>query len=129
MDKELIKFHDHSSKACQKSLDGIGDALYAIGGKWKLHIIMALSQDNNRFNQLQRAVKGISSKVLATELKELELNGFVRRSVDDGITAGVRYELTEYSDSLYDVLRSLSQWGILHKENIRNSMRQPVTKR
>ena len=129
MNKDYLNVHNHSAKECQKSLDGIGDALYAIGGKWKLHIIMALRQDNNRFNQLQRAVTGISSKVLAAELKELELNGFVRRIVDAGTAAGVKYEITDYSDSLYDVLRALSEWGILHKENIRDSMRQPVTKR
>ena len=129
MNNDHIQPHDYSSTACRKSLDGIGDALYAIGGKWKLHIILALRQDNNRFNQLQRAVKGISSKVLATELKELELNGFVQRKVDNNIPAGVRYELTDYSDSLYDVLRALSQWGILHRENIKNSMRIPLTKR
>jgi len=129
MDKDYIIPHGYSSTECRKSLDGIGDALYAIGGKWKLQIIMALKQDNNRFNQLQRAVTGISSKVLATELKELELNGFVQRNVDNNTQAGVRYELTEYSDSLYDVLKALSQWGIMHRETIKNSMRLPVTKR
>ncbi len=57
----------HSSETCRQSLNGLVDALYAIGGKWKLQIITALRENNDRFNQLQRAVKGISSKVLATE--------------------------------------------------------------
>ena len=53
---------------CQNQLNAIGDALYAIGGKWKLHIIIALMHGKSRFNELQRTIKGISSKMLASEL-------------------------------------------------------------
>jgi DNA-binding HxlR family transcriptional regulator len=61
---------------CKATLSSIADALYVIGGKWKLRIIVALKEGNNRFNELQRTIDGISSKVLSTELKDLELNGF-----------------------------------------------------
>ncbi len=109
---------------CNSSLAAVGDALYAIGGKWKLRIIIALSEGRQRFNGLQRMVKGISAKVLSNELKELELNGFVKRNVHTGTPVVVEYELTEYSATLKDVMHSLSAWGAMHRERIKKSMRK-----
>jgi DNA-binding HxlR family transcriptional regulator len=117
-----------SEAQCKATLNSIADALFVIGGKWKLRIIVALKDGNKRFNQLQRLVEGISAKVLSTELKELELNGFVRRLVDTGTPVVVEYELTEYSETLDGVLQALSNWGTTHKEKIRKSMKsqEPV---
>src|SRR5215211_5352560 len=103
---------DHPSEAqCKARLNSIADALYVIGGKWKLRIIVALTDGNKRFNDLKRLVEGISSKVLSTELKELELNGFINRNVFTGIPVVVEYELSEYAETLESVLNSLSEWG------------------
>ena len=110
----------HTFESCNSVLSSIGDAIYVIGGKWKLRIIVALRDGNKRFNELQRTVHGISARVLSNELKELELNGFLIRKVDAGIPVVIEYELTPYSSTLKDVLTSLSAWGAMHKENIRN---------
>jgi DNA-binding HxlR family transcriptional regulator len=110
-------------KACTTRLAGIGDALYAIGGKWKLRIIVALTHRKSRFNEMQRTITGISSKVLAGELKELELNGFVTRKVLPQTPVIIEYELTDYALTLEDVLDTLSDWGIEHKSKIRQRMR------
>lgn len=107
---------------CKARLNAIADALYAIGGKWKLRIIVAMAEGNKRFNELQRVIEGISAKVLSAELKELELNGFVRRNVFTGTPVVVEYELTEYAGTLNNVLSSLSQWGAQHRERIRRDM-------
>ena len=107
---------------CKATLNSVADALYVIGGKWKLRIIVALKDGNQRFNGLQRLVTGISARVLSNELKELELNGFVRRNVFTGIPVSIEYELTDYSDTLSDVLRSLSEWGAMHKEKIKQGL-------
>jgi DNA-binding HxlR family transcriptional regulator len=112
-----------SKQQCQSSLNSIADALFVIGGKWKLRIILALSEGNKRFNDLQRTIEGISAKVLSTELKDLELNGFIKRNVFTGSPVVVEYELTGYAASLQEVLTALSQWGATHKEKIRKSMR------
>ncbi|MBN8824309.1 MAG: helix-turn-helix transcriptional regulator [Spirosoma sp.] len=109
-------------KACTYRLNAIGDALYAIGGKWKLRIIVALIERKRRFNELQRLVKGISPKVLNAELKELELNGFVKRTVHVQMPVIIEYELTDYSHTLEHVLDALSEWGAMHKNKIRNEM-------
>ena len=113
-----------SEGQCKATLNAVADALYVIGGKWKLRIIVALKDGNKRFNEMQRLIEGISAKVLSTELKDLELNGFIRRNVFTGTPVVVEYELTQYADTLGDVLQALSEWGALHREKVRNSMKK-----
>lgn len=113
-----------SEEECKATLSSVADALYAIGGKWKLRIIVSLKDGNKRFNEMQRLIEGISAKVLSTELKDLELNGFIRRNVFTGTPVLVEYELTEYADTLEDVLHSLSSWGAMHREKVKRSMRK-----
>ena len=117
--------NDRPSEAqCKATLNSVADALYVIGGKWKLRIIVALKDGTKRFNEMQRLIDGISAKVLSTELKDLELNGFIRRNVFTGTPVVVEYELTEYADTLGDVLQTLSEWGAMHKEKVRKSMKR-----
>ena len=121
----MAKLKEHPSETqCKATLKAIADALYVIGGKWKLRIIVALTDGNKRFNELQRLVEGISAKVLSTELKELELNGFVRRIVFTGTPVVIEYELSDYAETLSDVLQSLSEWGTMHREKIKKTMRK-----
>lgn len=111
-------------EACT-ALSAVQDALYVLNGKWKLPIIVALSAGNKRFNELQKTVKGIAAKVLSHELKELELNGFVVRHVYTSTPVTIEYELTEYSNSLGQVVDALRIWGTMHREKIRSQLRQP----
>jgi DNA-binding HxlR family transcriptional regulator len=120
-EKEILHHYD---KACIARLASIGDAMYAIGGKWKLRIIVVLGERKSRFNELQRTITGISSKVLASELKELELNGFVKRHVLPQTPVVIEYEITEYAQTLRSVLESLSEWGAMHREKIRREMKE-----
>ena len=113
-----------SAAQCKATLNSVADALYVIGGKWKLRIIIALKEETKRFNEMQRLIDGISAKVLSTELKDLELNGFVRRNVFTGTPVVVEYELTDYADTLGDVLKTLSEWGAMHKETVKKSMKK-----
>jgi DNA-binding HxlR family transcriptional regulator len=119
-----MKTEQLSQQQCKAKLGSIADALYAIGGKWKLRIIVALMEGNRRFNELQRVIEGISAKMLSAELKDLELNGFVKRTVFTGTPVVVEYELTDYSDTLGDVLQALSRWGAMHRENVKRSMKK-----
>ena len=108
-----------STAACSGHLSAVGDALYVIGGKWKLRIFIALSEGSRRFNDLQRSIPGISAKMLSNELKDLELNGFVKRTVHTGTPVVVEYEPTDYTLTLQNVLTSLAEWGIMHREKLR----------
>ena len=111
---------------CLKVLPAVNDAIYVIGGKWKLRIIIALSEGAVRFNELQRHLDGISARVLSGELKDLEQNGFVKRIVYPD--ASVEYERTEYAETLKPVLASLHAWGTMHRKNImQHSKEQMVT--
>jgi DNA-binding HxlR family transcriptional regulator len=117
--------NDHPSEAqCKATLNAVADALYVIGGKWKLRIIVALKDGNKRFNEMQRLIEGISAKVLSSELKDLELNGFIRRNVFTSTPVVVEYELTKYADTLDEVLQALSEWGAMHREKVRKSMKK-----
>ncbi|WP_046575785.1 winged helix-turn-helix transcriptional regulator [Spirosoma radiotolerans] len=108
----------HSGEACTQSLQAVQDALYVLNGKWKLPIIIALSNGPKRFRELQRLVTGITAKVLSKELKELEMNEFALRHVYATMPVTVEYELTEYSQSLDSVIRALRDWGIQHRARI-----------
>lgn len=112
------------AKECSEALTAVGDALYVIGGKWKLRIIIALSEGHTRFNELQRKLDGISARVLSNELKDLELNNFVTRTVHTGAHAIVEYKVTAYSDTLKDVLTALRAWGIMHRATIKSQMKE-----
>lgn len=124
----MTKLKDHpqppTNVECKATLNAVADALYVIGGKWKLRIIVALTDGNKRFNELQRLIDGISAKVLSTELKDLELNGFVRRNVFTSTPVIIEYELTDYADTLSEVLDSLSAWGAMHRETVKKSMKK-----
>ena len=124
MAKLNFKTERPSEAQCKATLNSVADALYVIGGKWKLRIIVALKEGTKRFNEMQRLIDGISAKVLSTELKDLELNGFVRRNVFTGSPVVVEYELTDYADTLGDVLQTLSEWGAMHKETVKKSMKK-----
>ena len=115
-----------TAQECSASLAGVADAIYVIGGKWKLRIIIALSEGSKRFNELQRRVEGISAKVLSNELKELEMNGFIKRNVYTDFPVVVEYELTPYSETLHDVMRSLSEWGAKHRARIKKGLHTPM---
>jgi DNA-binding HxlR family transcriptional regulator len=109
----------YQHKACTHALASIGDALYVIGGKWKLPVIAALREGDKRFNEIQRTVTGISARVLSNELKELELNKFITRTVHTKPQVVVEYQLTDYADTLSEVLLALNKWGTMHSRVIR----------
>jgi DNA-binding HxlR family transcriptional regulator len=113
---------DHSS--CMSQLSSIGDALYVLGGKWKLRVIIALMHGKRRFNELQRTIDGMSSKVLAAELKDLEMNGLIKRRVYNETPVIIEYEVTDYALTVRPVLDALAQWGEMHRRKIRQSMKQ-----
>ncbi len=117
-----------SKAACAGSLKNVLDALYVLNGKWKLAVILSLVQSSKRFNEIQTEISGISAKVLAKELKDLELNDFITRNVYPTTPVSIIYEATEYSRTLKNVLAELSNWGEQHRERVKQSIRNESTK-
>jgi len=103
---------------CSSNLKNVIDALYVLNGKWKLPIVLSLVNSPKRFNELIKDVEGISPKILAQELKHLEQNELVERKVFATTPVSIVYEASEYSESLKDVLRTLSDWGAGHRKKI-----------
>lgn len=92
-------------------------ALSAIGGKWKLVILWYLSQGVMRFSELEKQIPGITQKMLAQSLRELEKDKLVKRKIFPVIPPKVEYSITPHGVSLGKVLAELDKWG---EENISN---------
>lgn len=105
-------------EVCNQHIVAVKDALYVLNGKWKLPLIIALNDGPKRFNEIQRSLVDISPKILSKELKELELNEFVERTVFPTTPVTVMYELTPYSRTLDRVMEELRSWGELHRQKI-----------
>jgi DNA-binding HxlR family transcriptional regulator len=80
-----------------------------------------------RFRELQKTLVTITPKVLSKELKELELNEFITRTVYDTTPVTVEYELTGYSRTLDRILKEMREWGIQHRQRMKDSMRKKKT--
>lgn len=124
MENMMVFEEPMTAEKCSGHLSSVEDAIYVIGGKWKLKIIIVLQERGNiRFNELQRNIPGISARVLSNELKDLELNGFVKRVVHAEQTPViVEYISTDYSKTLKPVIMALSEWGREHKNNIKKDL-------
>lgn len=107
------------TEECTKVLLAVSDALYVIGGKWKLMIIIAMARGNSRFTELQKQVTGISARVLSSELKDLEANGFIIKRVTAGYPVTIEYELLPYSQTLEELVEAMTRWGMQHREKIK----------
>jgi DNA-binding HxlR family transcriptional regulator len=109
---------EHTSGACRVSIRAIKDALDVLNGSWKLPILVALYDGPKRFKEITKDVEGISDKMLSKELKELELNHLVKRTVYDTFPPTVEYSATEHTATLNDVLGALRKWGLVHRKKI-----------
>lgn len=96
----------------------VNDTLNVINGKWKLPIIGSLLFEKRRFTDILRNIPKITPRMLSKELKDLEMNGMVKRTVYDTTPISVEYELTESAKSLGDVLDKMLEWGLRHRETV-----------
>lgn len=103
---------------CTKLILPVLDALEILNGKWKLPIIISLTFGNKRFKQISKEVNGITDKMLSKELKDLEVNQLITRTVYDTFPPTVEYAITEHGKSLENVLMALRDWGMLHRKKI-----------
>ncbi|MBN8788625.1 MAG: helix-turn-helix transcriptional regulator [Terrimonas sp.] len=105
---------------CTSHLRAIHDTLDMLNGKWKIAIIGSLSFGKKRFMELQREVTGIGSKMLSKELRDLEINELVKRTVYDTKPVTVEYELTDYGKTLQSIINEMAKWGTQHRKRIMN---------
>lgn len=105
---------------CDIHMLPIRDALDVIGNKWRLLILLSISKGNNRFKSILDSIPKLSAKVLTEELKCLETNLLIRRE-EDPHSFWLRYELTPHANSLEEVVEALQNWGVLHRQRLREA--------
>jgi DNA-binding HxlR family transcriptional regulator len=106
-------------KMCSSSfILALHDTLQVINGKWKLPIVGSLFFGKKRFKELERDIPGITPRMLSKELKDLEMNGIITRTVYDTIPVSVEYELTKSGKLFSKVLDIMVEWGLQHRKNI-----------
>lgn len=86
-----------------------------MGSKWKLMIIRDLLDGETFFGQLKRDLGGISHKVLAENLRELERDGIISRTVYDEVPKRVSYSMTDFGMSLSPIYESVAAWGEFYR--------------
>jgi DNA-binding HxlR family transcriptional regulator len=90
--------------------------LKVIGGKWKPVILCHLQEGTKRFGELKREMPEITQKMLTLHLRELEQDGIIQRKVYAQVPPKVEYSLTEYGQTIREVLDVMSRWGRRHRE-------------
>ena len=92
-----------------------------IGNKWKLLIIRNLLASSSRFGELRNGIPGISQKVLTDNLRSLEADGLVIRTVYPEVPPRVEYSLSEIGNTLRPLFKSMEEWGDTYKSAIASS--------
>jgi DNA-binding HxlR family transcriptional regulator len=116
------KYFDMAKKKvyceCLNTVKPVRDTLEVINGKWKLPIIISVGVGNNRFTAIQESIPGLTPKVLAKELKDLEQHELVKRVIVDEYPIKIFYQLEPYADTLTPIIYAMKDWGLNHREKI-----------
>lgn len=95
------------------------DQVYAVGlisGQWVLTICCYLSEGKLRFGELKKCIPNITERMLALQLRKMEENKIVKRTVYAEVPPRVEYELTKSGQQLIPILNQLEDWGKQHKK-------------
>ncbi|WP_232816443.1 winged helix-turn-helix transcriptional regulator [Paracoccus zhejiangensis] len=106
---------DHMLDACRP----VRLTLSRIGDKWSVLIVMALCGGPRRFNELKRAIDGISQRMLTLTLRGMERDGLISRTVHPTTPPRVEYALTDLGRTLREPIEALGQWAVENESRIR----------
>lgn len=98
----------HNAPQCT----AVNDILARVGDKWSVRVVMALTEESRRFNELRREIPGISQRMLTRTLRGLERDGLVSRAVTPTVPPRVDYALTALGKSLCSPVAQLGNWAI-----------------
>jgi len=83
-----------------------------LSGKWKCLMLWHLHEGTKRYKELERRVPGVSQKMLTQQLKELEKDGLILRTVYPEVPPRVEYSLTELGQSAFPILEKMHSWAV-----------------
>jgi DNA-binding HxlR family transcriptional regulator len=106
--------HTHLPADCR----AVSDVLARIGDKWSVLVVSRLGEEPQRFNELRRAIGGISQRMLTLTLRGLERDGLITRTVFPTIPPRVDYALTALGRDLLDPVSALGAWAIRNQAKI-----------
>lgn len=105
-----------SVKGCSAAfMLAINDTMNVLTGKWKLHIMASLAFGKKRFKEMEREIPRITPRMLSKELRDLEMNGIVKRTVYNTIPVTVEYEFTQSGRDFKNVMDAMIEWGLKHR--------------
>lgn len=96
-------------------------SVYLIGGRWKLLILCHLQEGKHRFSEIRNLIPGITERMLTLQLKEMEKDGLVKRTVYAAVPPHVDYRLTDLASELIPIWDLLTQWGNKHRKAQKSS--------
>ncbi len=99
----------------------IRQVLSKVTGKWQMLILLALEDGALRFGALKRTIGDVTQRVLTENLRSLERDGYLTRSVDPGPPIAVHYELTDLGRELSAILKTLASWAARSHDTVRRS--------
>ena len=85
--------------------------MHYIGGKWKTVVLWYLIKQKRRFGELKALIPDITDKMLSLQLKSLEEDGIIKRTVFPEVPPRVEYEYTENGKSIIPVIEAIAKWG------------------
>jgi DNA-binding HxlR family transcriptional regulator len=107
-----------TEKQIEEKLKYIQDFQTATSGKWKLSIIISINYGKSRFKEIQANIPKITNRVLSKELKDLEANRMITRTVYDTNPVVIEYKVTEYCLTIKPVIEMMTAWGKNHRKKI-----------
>lgn len=110
----------HTPENCRP----IGDILTRVGDKWAMMVLGVLGDRRMRFNELHRAIDGISQRMLTVTVRNLERDGLLVRTVYPTIPPRVEYEVSELGRSLKQALTPIGEWVSTNRDDIEASRRR-----
>jgi DNA-binding HxlR family transcriptional regulator len=116
--EELIKEVLSNPRNQKDEVQALQDTIYVLGGKWRLPIINSICNGNRRFREIERSIPGITTRMLSRELKEMEANQLIKRTVIATTPVTVEYSPTEYCRSFGDIILEMIKWGKNHRERL-----------
>lgn len=102
-------------------------AINKIGGRWKLQLLSSLENKKRRFSELKKEYSFITERMLTLQLRALEHDGLVKRTVYAEVPPRTEYELTEMAVALGPLLTQLSNWGKKHRSVTKKDMTEAVS--
>jgi len=103
-----------SERQCMRVIE----TLARLGDRWTLPVVVTLSEETMRFNQIRRAIEGISQQMLTRTLRTLERDGMISRVVHPTTPPQVEYALTPLGLALAEQAMRLGQWALAHESEI-----------